>query len=229
MIRHIFSENWYVPTVPLSKTLYTQIDHRGEQIFPISSFKNNWPASTVPILELIGTRTDLTSSDVWLWGLIKVFDIYHRRTLRPPNTYYTKVPSFTFIHYGKVSRSKTLGRIPRITLDFRKQDSKNDFSLRFRLISRKFRCPDLIYVYISRFQSGSGVLWRRPALSSVLLRSGMESEAGIRAFPSISWYCHWSPDTWRPKTSRDLQLPSRYHATSNGPPNTSFGRLYLFT
>ena len=60
------------------------------------------------------------------------------------------------------SRRGTVGndRIRRISRDFRKQDSEIGSELRFRLISGKFRYPNLINASVCRFRSGSGLRFR---------------------------------------------------------------------
>ena len=49
------------------------------------------------------------------------------------------------------------GRIRQISRDFWKRDSEIGSGLWFRLISSKFRHPDLINVSVYRFPSGSGI------------------------------------------------------------------------
>ena len=63
--------------------------------------------------------------------------------------------SFVCIQFEDVGPETTgSGKFP---LDFRKRDSETGSGLRFRLISGKFRYPDLINVSVRRFPSGSGV------------------------------------------------------------------------
>ena len=115
------------------------------------------------------------------------------------------------IHPGRRRRAGN-DRIRQISRDFRKQDSEIGSGLQFRLISCKFRYPDLINVSVCRFPSGSGVSSRWPDPNSVPFRSGTDIEARIRPFPRGSSRFNYSTNTRQSSESTGTKLTLCYLA-----------------